>query len=207
MMDAETWLTAAQAKEKGFCDVIEAPVKLAASAGSAPLLARFSAVPEQVVALLDAVDEPDADSTVPPENTPTDPTPGPEPEPQPQTPDVTALAAHVFNSLREANLAACAEGVIAATGLRDRETVDRAIRNAIDIAGICLAANQTDLTAQYVADGLTPDQVRARLFERLTASSARINSRPDPAQQQTQPQARGRTLRTSDIYAARRVAK
>ncbi|WP_133611793.1 head maturation protease, ClpP-related [Burkholderia pseudomallei] len=207
MMDAETWLTAAQAKEKGFCDVIEAPVKLAASAGTAPLLARFSAVPEQVVALLDAVDEPDADSTVPPENTPTDPTPGPEPEPQPQTPDVTALAAHVFNSLREANLAACAEGVIAASGLRDREMVDRAIRNATDIAGICLAANQTNLTAQYVADGLTPDQVRARLFERLTASSARINSRPDPAQQQTQPQARGRTLRTSDIYAARRVAK
>lgn len=113
----------------------------------------------------------------------------------------------MFNSLREANLAACAEGVIAATGLRDRETVDRAIRNATDIAGICLAASQTDLTAQYVADGLTPDQVRARLFERLTALSARINSRPDPAQQQTQPQARGRTLRTSDIYAARRVAK
>lgn len=200
MMDAETWLTAAQAKEKGFCDVIEAPVKLAASAGTAPLLARFSAVPEQVRALLDAAGESDAEP-------PTDPTPDPEPEPPSQTPDVTALAAHVFNSLREANLAACAEGVIAATGLRDRETVDRAIRNATDIAGICLAASQTDLTAQYVADGLTPDQVRARLFERLTASSARINSRPDPAQQQTQPQARGRTLRTSDIYAARRVAK
>ncbi|ARK40542.1 head maturation protease, ClpP-related [Burkholderia pseudomallei] len=199
MMDAETWLTAAQAKEKGFCDVIEAPVKLAASAGAAPLLARFSAVPEQVVALLDAASEPDAEPIVPPENPPTDPTP--------QPPDVAALASHVFNALRDANLVACAEGVIAATGLRDRETVDRAIRNATDIAGICLAANQTDLTAQYVADGLTPDQVRARLFERLTASSARINSRPDPAQQQTQPQARGRTLRTSDIYAARRVAK
>ncbi|MWA16889.1 head maturation protease, ClpP-related [Burkholderia pseudomallei] len=200
MMDAETWLTAAQAKEKGFCDVIEAPVKLAASAGAAPLLARFSAVPEQVRALLDAAGESDAEP-------PADPTLDPEPEPQPQTPDVTALAAHVFNSLREANLAACAEGVIAATGLRDRETVDRAIRNATDIAGICLAANQTDLTEQYVADGLSPDQVRARLFERLTASSTRINSRPDPAQQQTQPQARSRALRTSDIYAARRVAK
>ncbi|MCS3394158.1 Clp protease ClpP [Burkholderia thailandensis] len=196
MMDAETWLTAAQAKEKGFCDVIEAPVKLAASAGAAPLLARFSAVPEQVCALLDAVGEPDAEPIVPPD-----------PTPEPQSPDVAALASHVFNSLREANLAACAEGVIAATGLRDRETVDRAIRNATDIAGICLAANQTDLTAQYVADGLTPDQVRARLFERLTASSARINSRPDPAQRQTQPQARSRALRTSDIYAARRVAK
>lgn len=202
MMDAETWLTAAQAKEKGFCDVIEAPVKLAASAGAAPLLARFSAVPEQVRALLDAAGEPDADPTAPPVPPPADPPP----EPKPETPDVTALAAHVFNSLREANLAACAEGVIAATGLRDRETVDRAIRNATDIAGICLAANQADLTAQYVADGLTPDQVRARLFERLTASSARVNSRPDPAQQ-TAPQARSRAVRTSDIYAARRVAK
>ncbi|KVD76993.1 peptidase S14 [Burkholderia sp. ABCPW 14] len=214
MMDAETWMTAAEAKEKGFCDVIEAPVKLAASAGAAPLLARFSAVPEHVRTLLDSADQAAAQPTVPPAAPPAappadptpDPEPDPEPPPKPQAPDVTALAAHVFNTLRDANLVACAEGVIASTGLRDRETVDRAIRNATDIAGICLAANQADLTAQYVGDGLTPDQVRARLFERITASQSRVNGRPDPTQQ-TVPQARSRAVRTSDIYAARRVAK
>ncbi|MFJ1213288.1 head maturation protease, ClpP-related [Burkholderia pyrrocinia] len=199
MMDAETWLTAAQAKEKGFCDTIEAPVKLAASASAAPLLARFSSVPDVVQAAIDA------DGDAPPASDPPAPAPEPSTPPAPVVPDVGALAAHVFNTLREANLSDCAEGVIAATGLRDRDAVDRAIQNASDIAGICLAANQTDLTAQFVASGLTPDQVRARLFDRMSASQQPVNSRPDP-QVTPAPQASGRPVRATDIYAARRVS-
>ncbi|KVX53090.1 head maturation protease, ClpP-related [Burkholderia stagnalis] len=194
MMDAETWLTAAQAKDKGFCDTIEAPVKLAASANAAPLLAQFSSVPEVVQAAIDAAGDPPAPVVEPPAPTP----------PAPIAPDVGALATHVFNTLRDANLSDCAEGVIAATGLRDRDTVDRAIQNATEIAGICLAANQTDLTAQFVATGLTPDQARARLFDRLTASHQPVNGRPDP-QTKPVPQAGGRSVRAAEIYAARRV--
>ncbi|KVZ72658.1 head maturation protease, ClpP-related [Burkholderia ubonensis] len=200
MMDAETWLTAAQAKEKGFCDTIEAPVKLAASANAAPLLARFSSVPDVVQAAIDAAGDPPAPVPEPPAPPPEPPAPS-----APIVPDVGALATHVFNMLREANLSDCAEGVIAATGLRDRDTVDRAIQNATDIAGICLAANQMDLAAQFVASGLTPDQARARLFERMTASQQPVNGRPDPTSTPI-PQASGRTVRSSDIYAARRVA-
>ncbi|TKC83842.1 Clp protease ClpP [Trinickia terrae] len=198
MMDSETWLTAAQAKEKGFCDTIEAAVKLAASAGAAPLLARFSSVPDVVQAAIDAAGD------APPE--PELPASPPEPStpPAPIVPDVGALATHVFNTLREANLSDCAEGVIAVTGLRDRDTVDRAIQSATDIAGICLAANQMDLAAQFVASGLAPDQVRARLFDRLAASQQPVNGRPDPKSTPIL-QASGRTVRSSDIYAARRV--
>ncbi|MEF9443638.1 Clp protease ClpP [Burkholderia sp. 1B3(2022)] len=200
MMDSETWLTAAQAKDKGFCDAIEAPVKLAASASAAPLLARFASVPEVVQAAIDAAGDL-APAPEPPAPTPEPPMPTP---PSPPAPDIGALASHVFNTLRDANLSDCAEGVISATGLRDRATVDAAIQNATDIAGICLAANQMDLAAQFVASGLTPDQARARLFERMTASHQPVNGRPDPKTAPVPP-ASGRTVRSSDIYAARRV--
>ncbi|KVO72598.1 peptidase S14 [Burkholderia ubonensis] len=198
MMNAETWLTASQAKEQGFCDSIEEPISIAAYAGAARLAARFSAVPAEIRAVLED------DGEVPPPN----PQPNPPADPAPPplaTPDVTALASHVYAACRDARIEHCAEGIVLATGLRDRATVDAAIRSAQDIAGICLAASLTELTAGFVADGLTPDQVRARLFERVTASQQPVNGRPDPKSTPV-PQASGRTVRSSDIYAARRVA-
>ncbi|KVO34170.1 head maturation protease, ClpP-related [Burkholderia ubonensis] len=198
MMNAETWLTASQAKEQGFCDSIEEPISIAAYAGAARLAARFSAVPAEIRAVLED------DGEVPPPN----PQPNPPADPAPPplaAPDVTALASHVYAACRDARIEHCAEGIVLATGLRDRATVDAAIRSAQDIAGICLAASLTELTAGFVADGLTPDQVRARLFERVTASQQPVNGRPDPKSTPV-PQASGRTVRSSDIYAARRVA-
>ncbi|KVD09384.1 peptidase S14 [Burkholderia ubonensis] len=199
IMDAETWLTAAQAKEQGFCDAIADPIRIAAYAGAARLAARFSAVPAEIRAVLE--DDGEVQPSDPQPNPPTDPAPQPQPT---QVPDVTALASHVYATCRDARIEHCAEGIVLATGLRDRATVDAAIRSAQDIAGICLAASLTELTAGFVADGLTPDQVRARLFERVTASQQPVNGRPDPKSTPT-PQASGRPVRSSDIYAARRV--
>ena len=208
MMDAETWLTAAQAKEKGFCDTIEAAVKLSASASSTALLARFSAVPDVVRALVDE-DEPSdpPQPDTPPDTQPdTPPEPKPDPQPVPPAPDVSALASHVFAACRDARLSHCAEAIVTATGLKDRATVDVAIQQAADIAGICLAANVPELTAQFVADGLTPDHVRARLFERVTASQSRINPRAQPAAQD-EPAVVVNAPRAASIYAARKSGK
>ncbi|HDR9085217.1 TPA: Clp protease ClpP [Burkholderia vietnamiensis] len=203
LMDAETWLTAVQAKEKGFCDTIEAAVKLSASASSTALLARFSAVPDVVRAWVDEGEptepQPDMPPAVPPE-------PKPDPQPVPPVPDVSALASHVFAACRDARLSHCAEAIVTATGLKDRATVDAAIQQAADIAGICLAANVPELTAQFVADGLTPDHVRARLFERVTASQSRINPRAQPAAQ-NEPVAVANAPRAASIYAARKSSK
>ncbi|HDR9174225.1 TPA: Clp protease ClpP [Burkholderia vietnamiensis] len=194
IMDAETWLTAAQAQEQGFCDTIAEPIRIAAYAGAARHVARFSAVPDSIRALL-------ADDTEAP------PDPAPQPAPAPQAgPDVTALASHVYAACRDARIEHCAEGIVLATGLRDRATVDAAIRNAQDIAGICLAANLTELTAGFVADGLSPDQVRARLFERVTAAQTRINHRAQlvaPAESAVVANA----PRAASIYAARKSGK
>ncbi|WP_334068864.1 head maturation protease, ClpP-related [Burkholderia cepacia] len=199
IMDAETWLTAAQAKEQGFCDAIVDPVRIAAYAGAARHAARFSSVPAEIMAALEG------DGEVPP----ADPAPQPQPQPQPQppaAPDVTALASHVYASCREARIEHCAEGIVLATGLRDRATVDAAIRSAQDIAGICLAASLTELTAGFVADGLTADQVRARLFERVTASQKPINHRAAPVASQDAPVV-ANAPRAASIYAARKSGK
>ncbi|KVT76143.1 peptidase S14 [Burkholderia territorii] len=209
MMDAETWLTATQAKEKGFCDTIEAAVKLSASASSTALLARFSALPDVVRALVDGTEpaDPPQHDTAP--DTPPAPRPDPEhpaPQPAPAAPDVSALASHVFAACRDARLSHCAEAIVTATGLKDRATVDAAIQQAADIAGICLAANVPELTAQFVADGLTPDHVRARLFERVTASQPRINPRAQPTVQ-NEPQVVANAPRAASIYAARKSGK
>lgn len=199
IMDAETWLTAAQAKEQGFCDAIVDPIRIAAYAGAARLAARFSAVPAEIRAVLEN------DGEVPPP----DPLPNPPADPAPPPsakPDVTALASHVYAACRDARIEHCAEGIVLATGLRDRATVDAAIRSAQDIAGICLAASLTELTAGFVADGLTPDQVRARLFERVTASQSSISNRPAPGAPNV-PQVDARAPRAASIYAARKGGK
>ncbi|VWB35091.1 peptidase S14 [Burkholderia arboris] len=197
IMDAETWLTAAEAKEQGFCDAIVDPIRIDANAGAARLAARYAAVPAEIVAVLES------DGEVPLVNPPADPAPQSQP---PATPDVTALASHVYASCRDARIEHCAEGIVLATGLRDRATVDAAISSAQDIAGICLAASLTELTAGFVSDGLTPDQVRARLFERVTASQKPINHRATPVAPQDAPVV-ANAPRAASIYAARKSGK
>ena len=221
MMDAETWLTALEAQSLGFCDVIEEPVRLAASTNAAGLLARFRNPPEPVQALVAA--EGDAPPVDPPAHEPpVDDPPPPEsatkptlPEPAPPEPAVTheepgVLAAHVFNACRAANLSMCAESIVTLTALKDRATIDAAIRNATDIAGLCLAAKLPELTAQFVGDGLNPDQVRARLFDRVTQSQPRVNNRQQPVSHDAGGHTQGAAPgpKASSIYAARRgVAK
>ena len=209
MMDAETWLTALEAQALGFCDVIEEPVRLAASTKAVELLARFKNPPEPVKALVDAagdlppndlpaIDTPPAD---PPSN---DPPPSDPPPKDPPTPQDSAgvLAAHVFKTCRESNLSNLAESIVTASGLRDRATVDSAIQNAREIAGVCLAARLPERAEGFVRDGLTLDQVRARLFETVTASQQGVNNRKRPAPNAAHVCAEG--PKAASIYAARK---
>ena len=209
MMDAETWLTALEAQALGFCDVIEEPVRLAASTKAVELLARFKNPPEPVKALVDAAgdlppnDPPPSD---PPANDPppADPPSNDPPPTDPPMPQESAgvLAAHVFNTCRESNLSNLAESIVTASGLRDRSTVDAAIQNAREIAGVCLAARLPERAEGFVRDGLTLDQIRARLFETVTASQQGVNNRKRPAPNAVHVSAEG--PKAASIYAARK---
>ena len=218
MLDAETWMTAAEAKEAGFADEIEAPVKLAATARAADLLARFQSAPSSVQALVDDTSETTAETVPTNQTEPAAPGLNPPPavvppSPAPQDPSPVAvreepgvLAAHVFNACRAANLSACAESIVTLTALKDRATIDAAISNAADIAGVCLAAKLPELTAQFVGDGLNPDQVRARLFDRVTQAQPRVNNRqqPGPGDAGGSPHGAKPGPKASSIYAARK---
>ncbi|CAJ0783591.1 ATP-dependent Clp protease proteolytic subunit [Ralstonia psammae] len=161
MMDAETWMTAVEAKDRGFADQIEAPVKLQASVRTEELLARFQHTPE---ALLNALE-------VAPPATLQPPAPSPQPVATTPPPDPGALAQHAFAACRAAGLPQLAEAVVSSSALASTEAIDAVVARAKDIAGLCTAAHLPELAAQFVADGLNADQVRARLYDRVMASS------------------------------------
>lgn len=58
MLDATTWLSALEAYQMGFCNLIEEPVKMVASINSAVMLSRYDDVPETVQAVIDSTIKP-----------------------------------------------------------------------------------------------------------------------------------------------------
>ncbi len=219
MADAETWLTAAEAKALGLCDEIEDPVRLQASVNVGAALARFAGVPQGLIDQIEEIDpahgpaqgrtEPPAPAspaapratltpTAPPANEP----PASAPTPAPVV--GSALAAHIFKACREGGIAELAEPIIVSSGLRDQASADARIGEAREISGLCVAAKLPEIAAEFVAGGLNVDQVRARLYERVMAASApHIDNTQRPKGEQ------GRTaggLSATNIYATRRNA-
>ncbi|HWV04964.1 head maturation protease, ClpP-related [Ralstonia sp.] len=196
MMDAETWMTASEAKERGFADQIEAPVKLQASVRTGELLARFEHTPEALLKALEAppAEPPQAAAPAAPAAVPVATTPPPDPG---------ALAQHAFAACRAAGLPQLAEAVVASSALASNEAIDAVVARAKDIAGLCTAAHLPELTAQFVADGLNAEQVRARLYDRvMAASTTGLSNRQPQAGQETPERKTG--PHGPSIYSARR---
>jgi ATP-dependent protease ClpP protease subunit len=219
MADAETWLTAAEAKALGLCDEIEDPVRLQASVNVGAALARFTGVPQGLIDQIEEVDPAHAsargrtDSPAPrnpatPRAVVTPSTPASNEPPPPasnQAPIVgSALASHIFKACRDGGIAELAEPMIVSSGLRDQASVDARIGEAREISGLCVAAKLPEVSAEFVAGGLNVEQVRARLYERVMAASAtQIDNTQRPQGEQ------GRTaggLSATHIYATRRNA-
>ena len=196
MMDAETWMTASEAKERGFADQIEAPVKLQASVRTGELLARFEHTPEALLKALEAppAEPPKAAAPATPASAPATTTPPPDPG---------ALAQHAFAACRAAGLPQLAEAVVASSALASNDAIDAVVARAKDIAGLCTAAHLPELTAQFVADGLNAEQVRARLYDRvMAASTTGLSNRQPVARQETNERKTG--PHGPSIYSARR---
>ena len=196
MMDAETWMTASEAKDRGFADQIEAPVKLQASVRTEELLARFEHTPEALLKALEApqAEPPQAAAPVTPAAAPVATTPPPDPG---------ALAQHAFAACRAAGLPQLAEAVVSSSALASTEAIDAVVARAKDIAGLCTAAHLPELAAQFVADGLNAEQVRARLYDRVMASSTPgLSNRQPVAGQETTERKTG--PHGPSIYSARR---
>lgn len=203
MMDEETWLTALEAQALGFCDVIENPVKLAASVRTSELLAKFQKTPADLLAQLTLQSDPPAPAPGPAPTPTPGPTPTPTPAPVPVPANAAALAVHVFSTCRADGIGHLAEGVLLTSGLNEQVAVDARIFAAKEIASLCLAAKLPDMAVGFVAAGMNVEQARARLFDAVTALAADdINNhqRPGPAHS-----SQG-GLNVADIYAKRQSA-
>ncbi len=193
MINAETWLTAAEAKDLGFVDEILAGSKPVTNHGDTRILNRYQNIPEVVKAVL-------KDEPVVPE---VDPEPDPDPEPDNDPPDMVALAALATAECAKAGIADQAQVIIQASGLKDEASVRAAVKQAKDVRALCIMAKQPDLAPDFIKDGLSPDLARGKLFDKLVANSGKVEISNHPAVDD-QPAPSVKAVNPSAVYAARR---
>jgi ATP-dependent protease ClpP protease subunit len=210
MMDAETWLTALEAHALGLCDVIEDPVRLAASASSRGMLAKYGHAPAGLLASLEEgeADETDAD----PAETGTEGqetgTGAGEADPalaaEDPAPTPTAQVGRIFQACREAGIANLAEAILMSTDLNDPNAAEAALARATAIQQLCLAARLPELAADYVKSGISADAVRARLFDRLHGMDVGNIDNSQPTGDAKPTKAKAKTPDHGKIYASRK---
>lgn len=156
LMDDETWLTAAEAKELGFADTIEKPVKIAASFN----LSKFRGAP--FVPLWEHA-----------EGVGGEPAGATEPAPAATSGQEPACAG---NADPAEIAAACNEAgypALAADFLKRRLPLDKVVARlgeAKAITAACALGRHPHKAMEYINAGRTLDEVRIALFELLAAS-------------------------------------
>lgn len=193
MINDTTWLTASEAKSHGFVDEVFGEVApLVNNAALGKILNRYRNVPEAALRLVGEVEQPPA------------PEPEPAPEPVPDTPEAAELAAKLAADCAQSGLSNCVSYLIKASALASVEAVQAHFNRAKDVRAACLVAKLPDEAQALIEAGLTGEQAKAKLFEKLAANSGQveiINLPPvDDAPQASahQPPA------PSEVYARRR---
>lgn len=157
LIAAETWLTAAEAKELGFVDEVIGGGTVKASLGQGRLLNRYQHPPKELLAQQDA----------PPEPAP-EPTPAPQPEPAPEpTTDAAALAAQLAAECQKAGIADLTDALIQASGLQSPAAIQAELARAKAVRELCITARLPELAGPMIRDGLDATGARARLFDTL----------------------------------------
>ncbi|MGF7176988.1 head maturation protease, ClpP-related [Azospirillum doebereinerae] len=176
LTDGGTWMTAAEAKDLGFCDVVTGAVDATNFAAVTP--GRFAAVPAAVAGKLSATPPraqsptaPNGDSMSKPQ-TPTAPTAGTQPPAGAATPEAELRA----------QLAAEAEANAGKRSPVPGETPEamtaRLRAEAAEITDLCEIAGCPRNAAGYIRKGLTPQSVRAELLKRDVAQFERSSVAP-----------------------------
>lgn len=176
LLDAETWMTAAEAKELGFADEVEAEMKIAAAFDVEQL-------PEKIRAAFDAG------------------TPEPEAEDQPEPSDT--LSDRIKALADKAGFGDYAS--IFALSAASVEDAQAAINNAREVKALCDLVNVSNRAEAFIKTGTPIAKVRETIVnerasddERRPTNTAPRN--PTAAPTEKQPAA----LNLSDVWAARR---
>ena len=235
LMSEETWLTAAEAVELGLADRITEPVKMAANLN----LSRFKNPPESIrnqgaimppenkdpAVETPASEAPATEATatdpVAPEAPAADPAEGEAPE-APQAPEATQEPAPAVDPAVQARLDASAiaqacqdAGVptMAATLIKegiDLETAKARIGSASEIRNLCAIAKMTDKADGFIAQGISPDAVRARLFDAMVEkdeATAVNGHHPEPQPKEGQSETPEKIALKARAHIAEQAAK
>lgn len=186
LLDAESWLTAKEAKDLGFADEVTPEMKVAASFDLDKLDAKF---PEAALKAFRAAAEPEAD--------PADE--GDEAD-DPLAEQIDALAKGAGFEAFAAEFALNCDSV---------EAAKARIATARDIKALCTVAKKPSMADAMIRDGKTLAEARAALIESRASSDeatpTNTNLRNPASPAPTQPSAVKTT--TADIWAKRRNLK
>lgn len=167
MINDTTWLTASEAKTHGFVDEVFGEVApLVNNAALGKILNRYRNVPEAALRLVGEVEPPPAPEP--------DPAPDPEPDPVPPTPEAAELAAKLATDCAAAGLSNCVSYLIKASALASADAVQAHFNRAKEVRAACLVAKRPDDAQALIEAGLTVEQAKAKLFEKLAANSSQV---------------------------------
>jgi ATP-dependent protease ClpP protease subunit len=197
MINDTTWLTASEAMTHGFVDEVFGEVApLVNNAALGKILNRYRNVPEAALRLVGEVEQPPAPEP--------DPAPEPEPEPVPATPEAAELAAKLATDCAAAGLSNCVSYLIKASALASADAVQTHFNRAKDVRAACLVAKLPDEAQALIEAGLTGDQAKAKLFEKLAANSGQVEISNLPPVDDGQQAGAHQPPTANEVYARRR---
>lgn len=153
LVNAETWLTAAEAVALGLADEIGNGIEVKACLGEGAALHRYQHAPKALLAQLE--EQPETEDLNDPPAAPTESA-------------ASNLALMITQGCTRAGISNLIEPLIAQTKLFDEATVQAALANAKAVNDLCVAARLPELVEGFVRAELDPQAVRARLFDKLT---------------------------------------
>lgn len=198
MINAETWLTAAEAKGMGFVDEVLTGAGSVSNTTSLRILNRYRNMPDSVRAQVEKEPEQAADPDVPATNEPATN------EPQNSNdPDKAELAALAVAECSKAGIADHADVIIKASGLKDEASIKAAVKQAKDVKALCVLAKQADMAPDLIKACATVDVARSKLFDKLVANSGQVEITNHP-KVDDQPAPSAKAVDPGAVYAKRR---
>ncbi|QIE84965.1 head maturation protease, ClpP-related [Pseudomonas nitroreducens] len=195
MINDETWLTAPEAKEKGFVDEVlgaAEPVGINASLGK--VLNRYLNTPDAARKLL-AAEKPKPAPKNEPDDNPNDPPAGPE---------TAELAAELATECASAGLSDSMPYLIKACGLTDRPSMQAVVARAKEVKAVCVLAKFPDEAKALIEQGLDGNGARLKLYDKVAARSSQVEI-DNKSQVDDEPMpTSNKTLNPRDVYASRR---
>jgi len=197
MINDTTWLTASEAKAHGFVDEIFGEAEpLVNNAPLGKILNRYRNVPEAALRLVGEVEQP------------SEPEPESEPVPEPElvlaTPEAADLAAKLAADCAQAGLSNCVSYLIKASALASAEAVQTHFNRAKDVRAACLVAKLPDEAQALIEAGLTGEQARAKLFDKLAQNSGQVELSNLPPLDDGPQASAHQPPAPSEVYARRR---